>query len=75
MHIFGRQVIWDRIIYSSGDYLDAIQKFDALSFLSSNEDRHVNGQNLKYTTKAVQYLQYQIAFILPQSLFAFAPYR
>ena len=51
MHIFGRQVIWDRIIYSSGDYLDAIQKFDALSFLSSNEDRHVNGQNMKNTNK------------------------
>ena len=32
VYAFYSLVIWDQIIYSSRDYLDAIQKFDALSF-------------------------------------------
>ena len=51
VHTFYSLVIWDQIIYSSRDYLDAIQKFDALSFLSLDEDRRIAGENFECNHK------------------------
>ena len=52
VHAFYILVIWDQIIYSSRDYLDAIQKFDALSFLElGRRQAGITGENVECNHK------------------------